>query len=106
LAVLLLFKNIPYGQFEKLRGLQQKLIDDERTGKQRHDGFSEWEGNLSPHSKLWKKEDKDIQKDTIFPVYSMTKSITIAGMLLLHGKGLVKWDDPVSKYIPYFTDLK
>ena len=36
----------------------------------------------------------------------MTKPITIAGMLLLHEKGLVKWDDPVSKYIPYFTDLK
>ena len=36
----------------------------------------------------------------------MTKPITIVGMLLLHEKDLVKWDDPVSKYIPYFKELK
>ena len=36
----------------------------------------------------------------------MTKPITIVGMLLLHRKDLVKWDDPVSKYIPYFKELK
>ena len=32
LAVLFLFENISYGQFEKLRELQQKFTDDERTG--------------------------------------------------------------------------
>ncbi|MDB4665453.1 beta-lactamase family protein [Verrucomicrobia bacterium] len=53
-----------------------------------------------------KKGDKDIQKDTIFPMYSMTKPITIAGMLLLKERGLVAWDDPVSKYIPYFKNLR
>lgn len=106
LAVLFLFENISYGQFEKLRELQQKFIDDERTGSNVMMVFQNGKTIYRHTQNSGKKGGKNIQKDTIFPVYSMTKPITIAGMLLLHEKGLVKWDDPVSKYIPYFTDSK
>ena len=106
IAAILLFNNLSFGQFEKLRDLQQQFIDDERTGSNIMMVFQDGETIYRHTQNSGKKGDKDIQGDTIFPVYSMAKPITIAGMLLLHEKGLVKWDDPVSKYIPYFTNLK
>ena len=45
-------------------------------------------------------------KDTIFRVYSMTKPITGVAMMILFEEG--KWlpNDPISKYIPEFAQLK
>src|ERR1700737_2729601 len=44
--------------------------------------------------------------DTIFRLYSMSKPITsVAAMMLVEG-GKLALDDPVSKYIPDFTDVK
>ena len=50
--------------------------------------------------------DTPISPDTIFPIWSMSKPITIAAMMILHERGLYEVSDPVSKYIPYFSDLK
>src|SRR5262245_60637527 len=54
--------------------------------------------------------DRDAQKpvapDTIFRIYSMSKSITTAGALTLCDAGKIKLDDPVAKYIPAFADVK
>lgn len=47
-----------------------------------------------------------IQEDTIFRVYSMTKPITGIAMMMLWEEGKWKLDDPVTKYIPEFADLK
>jgi CubicO group peptidase (beta-lactamase class C family) len=44
--------------------------------------------------------------DTIFRIYSMTKAITTAAALNLVDAGKIGVDDPVSKYIPSFADLK
>lgn len=41
-----------------------------------------------------------MEKDTIFRVFSMTKSIVTAGALMLHEERKLNVDDPVSKYIP------
>ena len=46
--------------------------------------------------------DKEIADETIFPIWSMSKPITIVAMMILFEKGLVDFDDPVSKYIPAF----
>jgi len=47
-----------------------------------------------------------ITKDTIFRCYSMTKPLTGAAMMILYEQG--KWlpQDPISKYIPEFANLK
>lgn len=50
--------------------------------------------------------DTPITSNTIFPIWSMSKPITIAAMMILHQRGLYQINDPVSKYIPYFADLK
>ncbi len=50
--------------------------------------------------------DTPISPNTIFPIWSMSKPITIAAMMILHERGLYGVSDPVSKYIPYFANLK
>jgi CubicO group peptidase (beta-lactamase class C family) len=49
---------------------------------------------------------KPMEKDTIFRLYSMSKSITTAAALILVDAGKLKLDDPVSKYLPGFSKLK
>jgi len=47
-----------------------------------------------------------MQKDTIFSIYSMTKPITSVGIMILQEQGRIYLGDPVSKYIPEFKGLK
>lgn len=44
--------------------------------------------------------------DTIFAVYSMTKLVTSVAAMMLVDEGKLKLDDPVSKYIPAFANVK
>jgi CubicO group peptidase (beta-lactamase class C family) len=51
------------------------------------------------------ERDKPMTKDTIFRMYSMTKPITGAAIMVLVDDGKLKVSDPVSKYLPEFTDM-
>ena len=44
--------------------------------------------------------------DTIFRLYSMSKPITSVAAMMLVEEGKLSLDDPVSKYIPAFADVK
>jgi CubicO group peptidase (beta-lactamase class C family) len=44
--------------------------------------------------------------DTIFRIYSMSKPITSVAAMMLVEEGDLSLDDPVSKYIPAFADVK
>jgi CubicO group peptidase (beta-lactamase class C family) len=44
--------------------------------------------------------------DTIFRLYSMSKPITSVAAMMLVEDGKLRLDDPVSKYIPDFADVK
>jgi CubicO group peptidase (beta-lactamase class C family) len=44
--------------------------------------------------------------DTIFRISSMTKPITSVAAMMLIDEGKLKLDDPVSKYIPSFANMK
>jgi CubicO group peptidase (beta-lactamase class C family) len=44
--------------------------------------------------------------DTIFRLYSMSKAITSVAAMMLVDDGKLRLDDPVSKYIPAFADVK
>ncbi len=44
--------------------------------------------------------------DTIFRLYSMSKAITSAAAMMLVDDGKLSLDDPVSKYIPPFAEVK
>ena len=50
--------------------------------------------------------DYKINKDTWFRIWSMSKIVTISLTLDLVEDGLLKLEDPVSKYIPELRDLK
>lgn len=49
---------------------------------------------------------KPMAPDTIFRIYSMSKAVTTAAALKLYDAGKLGLDDPVSKYIPSFANLK
>lgn len=44
--------------------------------------------------------------DTIFPIHSVTKTITSVAAMMLVDRGKIALADPVSKYIPSFAGLK
>ena len=52
------------------------------------------------------ERDKPMQHDTIFRMYSMTKPVTGAAVMILVDEGKVALSDPVSKYIPEFENLE
>src|ERR1044071_1648315 len=43
-----------------------------------------------------------VDKDTLFAVASNTKAFTSAALATLVDEGKLRWDDPVTKYLPYF----
>ncbi len=45
-------------------------------------------------------------EDAIFPIHSVTKTITSVAAMMLVDRGKVALDDPVSKYIPSFAGMK
>src|SRR5262249_29998329 len=44
--------------------------------------------------------------DTIFRIYSMSKPITTVAAMMLVEEGKLQLDEPVSKYIPAFANVK
>jgi CubicO group peptidase (beta-lactamase class C family) len=51
------------------------------------------------------ERDQPMTKDTIFRMYSMTKPITGSAIMILVDEGKLKVSDPLSKYLPEFTDM-
>ena len=55
---------------------------------------------------------RDVEKgtpmtpDAIFPIHSVTKTITSVAAMMLLDQGRIALDDPVSKYIPSFAGIK
>lgn len=47
----------------------------------------------------------NIERDSIFRLYSMTKPITAAAVMMLMERGIIDLLDPVSKYIPEFKNM-
>ncbi len=47
-----------------------------------------------------------LRDDAIFRLYSMTKPVTSIALMQLYEQGLVLLEDPVSRYIPEFADVR
>jgi len=52
------------------------------------------------------ESSKPMQRDTIFPIASMTKPITGVAILMLVEEGKIRLNDPVSLFIPEFVDTQ
>jgi len=63
-------------------------------------------GFFHTYGQMDREAKKAMQPDTIFRIYSMSKAITTAAALNLYDAGKIALDDPVSKYIPSFANLK
>ena len=90
---------------DNLTTLQEDLIENEVTGS--NVVLVGRDGEIIHRSvrNSGRQGDRDITDETLFPIWSMSKPITIVAMMTLHEKGLFDWNDPVSKYIPCFADL-
>lgn len=92
---------------------------------QRLDGFLEHatdaQGYLGAVSLVWKDgevvqsqaygyrdlgRNSPMRKDSIFRIYSMTKTVTTVAVLMLVDEGKLQLDDPVQKYLPEFSDMQ
>jgi CubicO group peptidase (beta-lactamase class C family) len=52
------------------------------------------------------EEERILNEDAIFRIYSMSKPITAAALMILYDEGKFQLDDPVAMYIPAFEDTK
>ena len=78
----------------KLAGVQTAIIRNGVLGHYNTYGFADIETK------------RPLKDDSIFRIYSMTKPIVSAAMLILYEEGKFLLDDPVQKYIPEFKNLK
>jgi len=51
-------------------------------------------------------EQAPMTKDSLFRIYSMSKPVTGVAMMMLWEQGLWDFDDPISKFVPEFANLK
>ena len=49
-------------------------------------------------------DDRPIDKDALFRIYSMTKPVTTVAAMMLYEEGFFQLGDPVSKYLPEFEN--
>jgi CubicO group peptidase (beta-lactamase class C family) len=62
--------------------------------------------HLEAHGFMQVEEKKPMAKDAIFRIWSMSKPVTGAAILMLLEEGKLRLNDPVSRFIPQFKDMK
>ena len=94
--------NIEQNHIQKF---QKNLVDSEQTGSNIAMVFKDDKIVYNNIFNSQKEGDKEITDNTIFPIWSMSKPITITAVMTLLEKGLISLDDDVAKYIPAFKNL-
>ena len=89
-----------------IQKFQKQLIEDETTGSNVAMVFKDDQVVYKEIINSGKEGDKNIDDNTIFPVWSMSKPITIVAMMTLFEDGLIDFNDDVSDYIPSFKNIQ
>ena len=90
----------------RIKAYQRKIINEEITGSNLVVvGSASGVQDLSIVNSA-RLGDRDVDLKTVFPIWSMSKPITIVAMMTLHEQGKFDWDDPVAKYLPCFSSLR
>ncbi len=66
-------------------------------------------GKIAHHSAVGYQDVQrgiDMETDTIFRIYSMTKAIATTALMQLYEQGAFQLTDPLSRYIPEFANLE
>ena len=112
--IFLLFFSIffSFSQFNESKLLQKKLIVDEITGSNVALVYKEGSVVYFNIQNSGKIGDKNISnqsykpyKETIFPIWSMSKPISIVATMILLERGLIKLTDNISEYIPAMKNM-
>ena len=90
---------------QSLVKFQKELINKEITGSNEIVIFKDNSLFYRHAENTNKKYDKKINNETIFALWSTSKVVTTIGMFILEEKNLIDFNDPVSKYIPSFSNL-
>ena len=109
---ILIENNLAYSQFEAVKNFQKEIIKNEITGSNVVMIYKEGKvvflnaenSNLIGDKKINNQSYKPYQ-ETLFPIWSMSKPITVVSIMILVEKGLIKLDDNVSKYLPEFSQM-
>jgi CubicO group peptidase (beta-lactamase class C family) len=62
--------------------------------------------HFEPYGALDIESGTPVERDTLFRIYSMTKPITSAAVMMLYEEGHFSLDDPVGKFIPELASMK
>ncbi|MEJ2005717.1 MAG: serine hydrolase [Cyclobacteriaceae bacterium] len=92
-------------RWERIDAFMQKYIDSERLNGAVV--MVESGGELVYHNAFGMANVQSgtaMREDHIFRIASMTKPIISVGVMMLYEEGLFALDDPVSRYIPEFSD--
>lgn len=79
---------------KEIAGAVTLVADDEKTLHLGANGFADLERKAS------------MEADALFWIASMSKPVTGAAVMMMQDAGKLSVDDPVSKYLPEFKDLK
>ena len=52
------------------------------------------------------EQKKAIDENTLYRMFSNTKSITVVAAMILYERGKFLMNDPIEKYLPFFADMK
>ncbi|MFT4824470.1 MAG: CubicO group peptidase (beta-lactamase class C family) [Halioglobus sp.] len=94
-------------RLQQISKFTQRHVDEEK-----HAGFVTM---VARHGKIVHFEavgrygidnDKPMEEDTLFRIFSMTKPITSVAMMMLYEEGAFQMNDLVSEYLPALKDLK
>ena len=90
------------GEHLRTRYIEPGKIVGAQVGVQRHGSL----GYFESFGSMDRERDKPVVDDTIWRIYSMTKPITGVALLSLYERGLFQLNDPISRYLPEWKDLK
>lgn len=92
-------------RLNRIKPVMQRYVDENKLP-----GFITMvarQGKIVHFEKYGKMDvDKPMQLDAIFSIKSMTKPIISVAVMMLYEEGYFQLDDPVSKFIPEFKDMK
>lgn len=106
ISFLILSCNSDVKSDSPILNFQNELIKNEVTGS---NVFKVVKGDKVIYNEVvnsGKQGDKDINDQTIFPIWSMSKPITTVAMMVLYDRGLFKLQDNLSKYLPEYENVK
>jgi CubicO group peptidase (beta-lactamase class C family) len=98
--------QLTFSQFVEINSFQKKLIQNEITGSNVAMVWQDGQEIYHHIENSFHSKGKAINTNSIFPIWSMSKPITIVAMMTLKEKGLIDFEDNVSKYLPEFKNLR